>query len=577
MEDTIVLRAPNPVTRNLPSIEPQGSPATATVSEERRSQRPQQARKQVDYFKPAVWQVRAMVACTNDEPQTLADALASNYATNWKKAWDSEVQSLQENETWVLEDLPEGRTEIGCRWVFKIKEDGRYKACLVAKGYAQAPGIDFNETFAPVAKFTTLRTLLALSAENDWELEGMDVKTAFLRSKLAKSIYMDIPEGLKPVGKHSPRLVCWLIKTIYGLKQAPRAWYGKIMTFFSEMGFYRSEEDHSLFVHENHRLIILLYVDDLVLAVATQEAIEWGKEELKKAFKMTELGALKTFIGVEVARNRMQQTLHISQPTYINHILRNHGMQTCTTVSTPIEPGTRLEKSPDGYTATPEEKHHYQSAVGSLMFAMLGSRPDIAYAVGLVSKFCTNPDSHHWAAVKRIFRYLAGTREIGLTYGSRPSCEGYCDSDWGSSDDRRSTSGYIFLLNGGAISWASRRQPVVELSSTETEYMALTQAVKEVLWLRTLFTEAGAPKHAAEISRIYSDNQGAIALANNPGFHARSKHIEIQYHFIRSHVNQETGTINLQYCPTKDMTTDILTKGFPRDRHQKHAVAMGLA
>ena len=169
--------------------------------------------------------------------------------------------------------MPEGRTAIGCRWVFKIKEDGRYKAPLVAKGYVQAPGIDFNETFAPVAKFTTLRTLLALSAENDWELEGMDVKTAFLYSELAESIDMEIPEGLRPEGEYSPRLVCRLAKTIYGLKQALRAWYGKITTFFSEQGFYRSEEDHSLFVHENCSLIILLYVDDLVLAAATGEAI----------------------------------------------------------------------------------------------------------------------------------------------------------------------------------------------------------------------------------------------------------------------------------------------------------------
>ena len=572
MEDTITLRAPHPPTQRS-----EYHSATPIVSEETRSQRPQRVRKPVDLFKPSVWRVRAMIAHTNEEPRTLEEALASDDAADWKMAWDSEVKSLNDNGTWVLENLPEGRKAIGCRWVFKIKEDGRYKARLVAKGYAQAPGIDYNETFAPVAKFTTLRTLLALSAENDWELEGMDVKTAFLHSELAELIYMEIPEGLKPEGEYSPRLVCRLVKTIYGLKQAPRAWYGNITTFLSEKGFYRSEEDHSLFVHEEHSLIILLYVDDLVLAAATQGAIEWAKKELKRAFKMTELGRLKTFIGLEVTRDRKRRVLHVSQPTYVDRILWNHGMQTCAPVSTPIEPGTRLEKSPEGYTATSEDMRRYQSAVGSLMYAMLGSRPDIAYAVGTVSRFCTNPDGQHWAAVKRIFRYLAGTREIGLTYGGRPSCEGYCDSDWGSSEDRRSTTGYVFILNGGAISWASRRQPVVALSSTKAEYMAMTQAVKEVLWLRTLFLEVGAPNHAAEISKIYSDNQGAIALANNPGFHARSKHIDIQYHFIRSHVDQETGTIDLRYCPTEDMTADVLTKGLPRDRHQKHAAAMGLA
>lgn len=211
------------------------------------------------------------------------------------------------------------------------------------------------------------------------------------------------------------------------------------------------------------------------------------------------------------------------------------------------------------------------------MYAMLGSRPDIAYAVGLVTKFCTNPDEKHWGAVKRIFRYLAGTRDLGLNFGSRPSCEGFCDSDWGGVEDRRSTSGYVFILNGGAISWASRKQSVVALSSTEAEYMAITQAVKEVLWLRTLFTELGASAHASEISKIHTDNQGAIALAKNRGFHARSKHIDIQYHFIRSHINQETGTIELLYCPTDIMTADVLTKGLPRGRHQQHTEAMGLS
>ena len=347
MEDTIILRAPHQTTQHS-----EYSPATPIVSEKPRSQRPQRVRKPVDLFKPSKWRVRAMIARTNEEPRTLEEALASEDAADWKTAWDSEVRSLKDNGTWVLEDLPEGRTAIGCRWVFKIKEDGRYKARLVAKGYAQAPGIDFNETFAPVAKFTTLRTLLALSAENDWELEGMDVKTAFLHSELAESIYMQIPQGLKPEGKYSPRLVCRLIKTIYGLKQAPRAWYGKINSFFSEPGFYRSEEYHSLFVHENRSLIILLYVDDLVLAAATWAAVDWAKRQLKKAFEMTELGELKTFIGVEVTRDRIRRTLHISQPTYIDRILQNHGMQTCATVSTPIEPGVKLEKSPEGYTAS---------------------------------------------------------------------------------------------------------------------------------------------------------------------------------------------------------------------------------
>ena len=563
MEDTIVLHAPVSTRQNTTHNTAGGESLShpADPSEDVASRRPQRIRKPVDTFKPASWNVRAMLARTNEEPKTLATALASIDAEQWRKAWDSEVKSLQDNGTWVIESLPEGRTAIGCRWLFKIKEDGRYKARLVAKGYAQEAGVDYQETFAPVAKFTTLRMLLALSAENDWEIEGMDVKTAFLHSELAESIYMDIPEGLKPERENLPGQVCRLIKTIYGLKQAPRAWYGKINEFFSEHGFYRSEEDHSLFVHENRRLIILLYVDDLILAASTQQAINWGKNELKKAFEMTELGELKTFIGLEVQRNRNLRTLKISQKSYIDRILTDHGMENCATVATPIEPGTRLEKSTEEYTANSADVQQYQSAVGSLMYAMLGSRPDIAYAVGTVSKFCNKPNNEHWTAVKRILRYLAGTRDLGILYGSSRSCQGFCDADWGSSEDRRSTSGYVYILNGGAISWASRKQSVVALSSTEAEYMALTQAVKEVLWLRSLLTEIGALAHTAEISNVYCDNQGAITLARNPGFHARSKHIDIQYHFIRSYIDQEAGTIDLQYCPTDLMTADVLTKG----------------
>ena len=480
----------------------------------------------------------------------------------------------------MLEDLPSDRTAIGCGWVFKRKEDGRFKARLVAKGYSQRQGIDYQETYAPVAKFTTLRILLALVTENNWELEGMDVKTACLHSELEESIYMQIPEGIKAMGEESPRLACRLIKTIYGLKQSPRAWYGKIHLFFIANGFIRSEEDHSFYIHESRSLIILLYVDDMVLAASSSESIPWAQGSLSREFETTDLGELTSFIGVKIFRNRLLRTLKASQGSYVKRILKDHGMEWCATVASPADPSVRLMKGENDFVSNPVNEsnpQHYQSAVGSLMYVMLGTRQDIAYAVRLVSQHCTNPDGHHWTTVKRIFRYLAGTRELGILYGGGTSCEGFCDSDWGGSADRRSTSGYVFIQNGGAISWASRKQSTVALSSTEAEYITLTQAVKEVLWLRTLFSEIGAPKHAGEISQISSDNQGAIALAKNPGFHARSKHIDIQYHFIREHTNLDTGTISLEYCPTDKMTADILTKGLPRARHEKHTSGMGLA
>ena len=558
-------------------ISPEQTMTNAEVDDSLGNRRSQRIRKPVDLFKPTTW--KALVARTNEEPRTLADALVSSDLIEWKKAWDSEVESLEENGTWVLEELPSDRTAIGCWWVFKRKEDGRFKAQLVAKGYSQRIGVDYQETYAPVAKFTTLRILLSLVNENDWELDGMDIKTAFLHSELAETIYMEIPEGIKSnVGKTSG-LACRLIKTIYGLKQSPRAWYGKIHSFFVLNGFIRSEEDHSLYIHETRGLIILLYVDDMVLAASSRGSIDWAKAALHKHFNMTDLGELKMFIGVEISRNRSKRTLKAGQAPYIERILREHGMEWCATVTTPVDPAVHLAKTETEFLATPaneDNRQRYQSAVGSLMYAMLGTRPDIAYAVGIVSQHCTNPNGHHWTAVKRIFRYLAGMRGLGILYGGGARSEGFCDSDWGGSSDRRSTSGYVFMFNGGAISWASRKQPTVALSSTEAEYIALTQATKEVLWLRSLFYEIGAPKHAQQISQISSDNQGAIALAKNPGFHARSKHIDIQYHFIREHTDTDTGTITLEYCPTDEMTADILTKGLPRARHEKHTAGMGL-
>ena len=487
-------------------------------------------------------------------------------------AWESELQSLEDNGTWVPADLPPGRIAIGSWWVFKLKEDGRYKARLEAKGYSQEAGIGYQETFAPVAKFTTFRALMALAAENNWEIEGMDVKTVFFHGHLAKVIHMEMPEGL---AEDSPGQVCRLLNTNYGLKQSPRVWYAKIHQFFAESGFVRSAEDHSLFVHQTRRLVILLYVDDLVLAAAIQKDINWIKESLKAQFEMTELGKLRNFIGVEVFRDRSRCTLKLSQERYISRVLKDHGMEWCTAVATPVGPGIRFEVYPVGYEATPSNRLQYQSAVGSLMYCMLGTRPDIAYAASMVSKYCTNPNSDHWMAVKRIFRYLAGAGGLGITYGIRGGCEGFCDSDWGGSEDRRPTSGYVFLLNGGAISWASRKQSVVALASTEAQYMAITKAVKEVLWLRTLFTELGAWRHAKVICMIFSDNHGAIALSRNPGYHAQSNHIDIQFHFIRQHVDPENGTINLLYFPTGEMVADVLTKGLVRGCHQQHTGAMG--
>ena len=249
-------------------------------------------------------------------------------------------------------------------------------------------------------------------------------------------------------------------------------------------------------------------------------------------------------------------------------------MSAAAPISTPADPHVRLKASPPEHEADQINRQRYQAAVGSLMYAMVGTRPDISYAVSAVSQYSTNPGPRHWTAVRRIFHYLSGTKTVGLLYGAGNCC-GYMDADWGGSEDRKSIAGYVFIINSGAVSWASKKLVSVELSSTEAEYMALTLGVKESLWLGELLSDIGATQHRDEILQIQCDNQGAIALTRNPEYHARTKHIDIQYHFIRQHV--ESGTIELTYCATHEMTADIFTKPLPRPQFEKHFSGLGLA
>jgi len=420
------------------------------------------------------------------ESETLSDTLNSPERERWRTAWESELASLYKNNTWVVEPFLQGRTAIGCHWLFKRKDDGCYKARLVAKGYSQKFGLDYGETFAQVGKFIIIRLLLALSCENDWEIEGMDVKRAFLNSELEERVYMEITEGVSvPANSdqalYQPPMACRLLKSIYGLKELPRAWYGRINYFFLSHNFIRSESDHSLFINYEKKIIMLLYVDDLIIADPTNDLINWIRMKLHEEFDMTNLYALPTFLRLEIERNRSLQTLHLSQTKYNTKVLSEQGMLSCNPTTTPADVHIGLEKSNSEHEAAPAETQAYQSAVGSLMYTMLGTHPDLSYAVSKVSQYSTNPNPTHWTAIKRIFMYLGGTLNRGLYYGIKGEGAGYTDVGWGSGEDRESIHCYAFLLNGAAISWNSKKQATVALSFTGAEYMALTQAVKELL------------------------------------------------------------------------------------------------
>jgi transposase InsO family protein len=521
----------------------------------------------------------------DDEPTSFSEAMGSVDREKWEQAAKDEMDSIQQACTWTLTPLPEDRQAIGCKWVFKIKRkaDGsvdRYKMRLVAKGFSQKPGVDYEETFAPVAKFATIRALLSMAAHYDLEVHQMDVRTAFLNGDLEQDIYMKQPEGFVASGKEN--LVCKLRKSLYGLKQASRAWYDKIHHAFVDMGFTVLSADTCVYQLRKANLYILvaLYVDDLLLVSNSLEGLSALKRDLSRRFSMTDLGEAHYILGIQIDRNRAARILSISQREYVHKVLQRFGMMDCKPVTTPLATNVHLTKadSPLPHMA-PDTAfiRQYQSAVGALMYAMMGTRPDLAFAVASLSQFSSNPGQPHWEAIKHVLRYMRGTTSYRLTYGGRPGTsllfDGYCDSDWGSNiDDRRSITGYVFMLGGGAVSWQSKKQPTVALSSVEAEYMAATQAAREALWWQKLLHEIGVARHPTTV--IHSDSQGSIALSKNPEHHARSKHIDIRHHFIREQV--VANHISLQYLPTEDMLADVMTKPLSRDQHIKLVNRLGV-
>jgi hypothetical protein len=394
---------------------------------------------------------------------------------------DEEMASLDKNEAWDLMDLSTGRKPIGSKWVFKknLNAEGKvekYKARLVAKGYSQVEGIDFGESFSPIAKLTSIRFLLSVVAAFDFEVEQMDVKTTFLHGDLEEEIYMKQPEGYVVKGKKE--LVCKLEKSLYGLKQSPRMWYQKFDTYMLGLGFTRSKEDHCVYFKliGDHLIYLVLYVDDMMLIGNNKEIIQDVKTQLSSKFDMKDLGASNFILGMEIKRDRKKRKLWLNQRKYVETILQRFNMQECKPVKVPIPIGVNLYVDQCPKTREEEEdmsRVPYTSAVGGLMYAMVYTRPDTTHAVGVLSGYMSKPVKEHWTTVKRVFGYFCGTSSYGLCYQGRPGLDrvvdihDFVDAEWaGDLDHRRSTSGYVFNLFGGVISWMIKRHVVVALSTT---------------------------------------------------------------------------------------------------------------
>ena len=510
------------------------------------------------------------------DPETYEEAMQSPDADQWSLAMNEETASLQANSTWALVEEPQGVKPIPVRWIFNKKLDAqgnieRYKARLVAKGFMQREGMDFNEVFAPVSKHTTLRTLLGMVASQDMELHQLDIKTAFLNGELEETIYMQQPRGYE---EGSTNTVCLLKKSLYGLRQAPRAWHTRLKQELEHMGFTASEADPGLYTaHFKHTSIYLLvYVEDILIAAKTHGAIDHVKARLTDAFDVRDLGPAKYFLGMSLDRDRNSQTLKITQERLATELVHRHGLIQGETKSVPMSPAIKLTQPEEG-SILDKEKFQFCELVGSLLYLSVCTRPDIPQSMGVLARHMAKPAMEHWTAAKAVLRYIAGTLSSGITFSNNMAVmEGYCDSDYaGDMDTRRFTTGSVFTLCGAAISWSSKLQPTVAVSTAEAEHMAAAQAVKEALWLRKLIMEI---ELQFGTMRIYSDNQGAIKLLKHPVASVRSKHIDVIHHLARERVARKE--FQFEYISTDLMVADCITKALAASKFVFCCKGMGI-
>ena len=530
-------------------------PAESAAPKPRRS--PREFTKPKEWWKSSGKALAARVV-----PHSYKSATTPENIDFWMPGIKKEHDSLERNRTWELVKREKKMHVLPSKYVFRVKNEAP-KARLVVLGCRQIHGLDYWQTFAPVVKMTSIRLVLALVAAMDLECEQMDVATAFLNGDLQEEIYMEIPQGLKT--PENENYVCKLRKALYGLKQAPRQWYAKINKYLVEtLGFKSSANDPCLYVrHKPANLtIIALYVDDLLIAGNDIKSISTVKRQLSKIFEMKDLGKLDVMLGIHVERCRRKKLLFISQPDYAQTILHRFDMQDSNPMSTPM-----VSFKTSTNTSNDSIEIPYRQAIGSLMYLMVGTRPDIAFAICRLAQFSENPTKEHWTAVKRVFRYIKGTHDYGILYDGNLDLDihGYSDSDHaGCTETRKSTSGYVFLACGGAVSWRSKKQTSVATSSCEAEYIASCLASKEAIWLTRLQSDL-IERPVDNPLPISIDNEGTIDLASNSIINDRSKHIDIQYHFIRECINQKK--ISLYSCSSKENSADPLTKPLDRVKH----------
>ncbi|CAI7888876.1 unnamed protein product, partial [Closterium sp. NIES-54] len=525
------------------------------------------------------------------EPATLKEALESSDAKEWKKAMESELKSIEENGTWELVELSEGRKAITSKWLFKIKSDAdgkieRYKSRLVAKGYQQKEKVDYKELFASVVKPTTLRTLLAGAAIKGWVVKQMDVTTAFLNGVLEEEIFMVQPEGFDDGNGRVLRLK----KALYGLNQAPRQWYLKLRGVLEEIGFTPSTADHSLFMlgEGEQRSFMVVYVDDILIFSPSSDLVTEVMMKLQDKFKCKALGDVSFYLGLHIERDMEKRCMRVHQRKYLEALAANFG-QSEGHVATPFPSGFKCVKGPEEESVGEEERRRFHSLVGSLMYAAVNTRPDVAFATGQLARVVQCPNEEQVAAGMMVAKYLGQTATVGLQFSAaaqrrqkgmdgvepgRLFLTAFSDASYASEpEDITSVGGFICCVGGGPTAWESKKQVDQALSSVESEYMALFHAVREIVWQRRLLAELGEEQQGP--TPLYCDSQGAIALAQNPVLHGLTKHMRVKWHRTRSMV--AVGEVELHHVKTTGQPADMMTKRLVEQQHWKCCKLGGMA
>ena len=502
----------------------------------------------------------------------------------WMVAMEAKMKTLKDKHTWDLVIPPPGANIMGSMWVYDIKWDGegnriKDKARLVGKGYTQQLGVDYNETWAAVARLESVRMTAAVAAKLDLKLWRLDFVGAYLNSITKEYIYMKQPEGFIEPGYEDH--VAKLIHTIYGTMQGGHDWSKTLNATYNKLDYITSRADPCVRIkkEDGNYTISNTYTDDTFGASNSDMEMGKRKEEIGKVWEIKDVGETEYFLGMRVQQDLKGGTICFTQRPYWEHVLNRFSLTSITPRNTPLPVGIILDSAMSPKTDSERKQmidKPYRPILGSVMWGQLATRPDLSFSVSLLARFQSNPGIDHWNALMHVVGYIKNTMDFGLTYYRDTgdiSPIAFADADYGGCrDTRRSTSGYVFMMAGGPVTWSSKRQATVALSTVEAEYVAISRCAQQMLWMQSWLSEVEIPYTLPGV--IKGDNRGAIALTKNTKDHGKVKHIDIRHHYIRELL--ESGRIIMEQVPSADNLADIFTKPLPRDHHHRLLSALNI-